>query len=385
MLPTRRRRPRTGSPRSTPTAGVRRPGALQQGLADLYTKLIVSDDVRGRSPSARRTQQIVASPLPAVSGAPILPIIQLDTLAASPAKPPRSSTSTRPALQRPAPAALAEPQRHLAARRASRSRRCGAVARRADDRALPHRLDPRLPAVPHRHRRVTPPARVAAPEGSRAGVRRRRLRLRRGADAQGAGRRRGGRRAHAGAAARRTTMSAPAGVLGAPPPGGAGRRRMGREERRLSIVVGLGLLAVMVASAKDGQATALLGLIVVGLVVAAYQRVLLAWQTMLGVILVVILFVPIRRYMVGGGLPFELEPYRIAHRGRARVLAVRHRGGSARPLARASGLEAPIGGAPCGDAALDGREPRRASTRPERRSSRTSRSSSATSWSSTSS
>ena len=53
-------------------------------LADLYTKLIISDEVRGRLPEAVGPGQIVASPLPAVSGAPILPIIQLDTIAASP-------------------------------------------------------------------------------------------------------------------------------------------------------------------------------------------------------------------------------------------------------------------------------------------------------------
>jgi hypothetical protein len=54
-------------------------------LADLYTKLIVSDEVRTRLPHPVADSQIVASPLPAVSGAPILPIIQLDTLAGSPA------------------------------------------------------------------------------------------------------------------------------------------------------------------------------------------------------------------------------------------------------------------------------------------------------------
>lgn len=50
-------------------------------LADLYTKLIVSDDVRDRIPSRPKQTQISASPLPAVSGAPILPIIELTTTA----------------------------------------------------------------------------------------------------------------------------------------------------------------------------------------------------------------------------------------------------------------------------------------------------------------
>ena len=85
----------------------------------------------------------------------------------------------------------------------------------------------------------------------------------------------------------------------------------GRSERRLWIVVGLALAVVLGLTIGDGPANLVLGLIVVGLVLAAYQRVLLAWPTLLGLILVVILFVPIRRYMVGGELPFELEPYRV--------------------------------------------------------------------------
>jgi hypothetical protein len=46
-------------------------------LADLYTKLIVSDEVRALIPEHPSPAQIDAQPLPAVSGAPILPIIQL--------------------------------------------------------------------------------------------------------------------------------------------------------------------------------------------------------------------------------------------------------------------------------------------------------------------
>src|SRR5215210_2429926 len=52
-------------------------------LADLYTKLLVSDEVRTRIPGRPKEKQIVASPLPAVSGAPILPIIQLTVTARS--------------------------------------------------------------------------------------------------------------------------------------------------------------------------------------------------------------------------------------------------------------------------------------------------------------
>jgi hypothetical protein len=52
-------------------------------LADLYTKLLVSDEVRALIPEHPSPAQIVASPLPGVSGAPILPIIQLDTISTS--------------------------------------------------------------------------------------------------------------------------------------------------------------------------------------------------------------------------------------------------------------------------------------------------------------
>jgi len=55
-------------------------------LADLYTKLIVSDEVRGQIPGRPSAARLTASPLPAVSGAPILPIIQLDVTAGTSAE-----------------------------------------------------------------------------------------------------------------------------------------------------------------------------------------------------------------------------------------------------------------------------------------------------------
>jgi hypothetical protein len=115
-----------------------------------------------------------------------------------------------------------------------------------------------------------------------------------------------------------------------------------RSERRLWIAVGLALATVLGLAVADGPANLALGLIVVGFVVAAYQQVLLSWQTMLGLILVVILFIPIRRYTVSGNLPFELEPYRILI---AAVLGCWLCGIAADPRVRvrASGLETPIG------------------------------------------
>jgi O-antigen ligase len=102
------------------------------------------------------------------------------------------------------------------------------------------------------------------------------------------------------------------------------------------------VLAVLALALRNGPANLLLALLVIGLVLLAYQRVLLAWQTMLGVVLVVILFIPIRRYMVSGSLPFELEPYRIVI---AVVLAcwVCALAADPRVRVRLTGLEAPIG------------------------------------------
>jgi hypothetical protein len=54
-------------------------------LTDLYTKLILSDEVRRRIPERPAASQIDASAVAAVSGAPILPIIQLTAQGASPA------------------------------------------------------------------------------------------------------------------------------------------------------------------------------------------------------------------------------------------------------------------------------------------------------------
>jgi hypothetical protein len=48
-------------------------------LADLYTKLILSDEVRRRIPEHPTAAQVDANPIASVSGSPILPIIELNT------------------------------------------------------------------------------------------------------------------------------------------------------------------------------------------------------------------------------------------------------------------------------------------------------------------
>lgn len=68
-------------------------------LADLYTKLLVADEVLSRIPEQPSPAQITASPLPGVSGAPILPIIQLDTVAGSPEAAQTLNANTAKALK----------------------------------------------------------------------------------------------------------------------------------------------------------------------------------------------------------------------------------------------------------------------------------------------
>ncbi len=38
---------------------------------------------------------------------------------------------------------------------------------------------------------------------------------------------------------------------------------------------------------------------------------LFRWSTLLGLLVLVILFIPIHRYTLPGSLPFDLEPYRV--------------------------------------------------------------------------
>jgi hypothetical protein len=69
-------------------------------LADLYTKLIVSDEVRALIPERPSAAQIDAQPLPAVSGAPILPIIQLTVKSLSSKGATELNTHTTEALRK---------------------------------------------------------------------------------------------------------------------------------------------------------------------------------------------------------------------------------------------------------------------------------------------
>jgi len=84
-----------------------------------------------------------------------------------------------------------------------------------------------------------------------------------------------------------------------------------RAERALWWSLGIGVGLAVILGVLRVQANPFLGLGAVLLIVIAGQRVLLAWPTLLGYVLVTILFIPIRRYSIGGGLPIQLEPYRV--------------------------------------------------------------------------
>lgn len=105
--------------------------------------------------------------------------------------------------------------------------------------------------------------------------------------------------------------------------------------------LGVALVLIVATAATRVQATITLGAVTAVLGLAVTYRRLLAWPVLLGAIVGVILFVPIRRYTLGGGLPFLLEPYRVIV---AIVLACWLAALLVDPRTRArrTGLEAPV-------------------------------------------
>jgi hypothetical protein len=97
-------------------------------------------------------------------------------------------------------------------------------------------------------------------------------------------------------------------------PSGAASADPATAERDLRIFWAFLAFAVVLAVATATtrfQANPALALLVGTLVVVAAHRYLLAWPALLGAVIVVILFVPIRRYSLAGELPIALEPYRL--------------------------------------------------------------------------
>jgi hypothetical protein len=92
------------------------------------------------------------------------------------------------------------------------------------------------------------------------------------------------------------------------------RTIVGQAERGpvVSTAIVLGSLAVLALSTlSNAPLQQIAPVTVVVIVCALTYRSLLAWQNLLALLIVVILFVPIRRYSLPGHLPFELEPYRL--------------------------------------------------------------------------
>ncbi|MFI5292989.1 MAG: hypothetical protein ACHQ02_08990, partial [Candidatus Limnocylindrales bacterium] len=71
------------------------------------------------------------------------------------------------------------------------------------------------------------------------------------------------------------------------------------------------VIALLATAATQRWSTTTLAAVTFTLVVVAWRHILLAWPTLLGLLLAVILFIPMRRYTIAGGLPFALEPYRV--------------------------------------------------------------------------
>jgi hypothetical protein len=78
----------------------------------------------------------------------------------------------------------------------------------------------------------------------------------------------------------------------------------------------LGTLALLSAAVASGQDEAVVGMTVAATLVvgtfALASRVLLRWHSLVGGIVLLIMFIPIKRYKLFSGLPFDLEPYRLA-------------------------------------------------------------------------
>lgn len=86
----------------------------------------------------------------------------------------------------------------------------------------------------------------------------------------------------------------------------------GGETGRLPVVVIAGALIVVAAAAVSGQAVlAAAGVSLAAAILALGHRALFRWHVLVAGMILVILWIPIKRYSLPGGLPFDLEPYRV--------------------------------------------------------------------------
>jgi hypothetical protein len=110
----------------------------------------------------------------------------------------------------------------------------------------------------------------------------------------------------------------------------------------VSTTVAAGAIVVLVLAGATGlPLLPVSAAVAVGVLFALGQRTLLRWHVLLASMILVILFIPIKRYELGGNLPFDLEPYRLwvalIMAGWVTSLLV-----DPRVRARGSGLEGPL-------------------------------------------
>jgi hypothetical protein len=98
-------------------------------------------------------------------------------------------------------------------------------------------------------------------------------------------------------------LVSPAGGLGAP---------ADRSVVLVGWVAGAAALLALAATAAGANPVFVAAPITAAFAFAAAQRWLLAWRTLISLILALILLVPMKRYsLLGGSLPFQIEPYRV--------------------------------------------------------------------------
>jgi polysaccharide biosynthesis protein PslJ len=122
------------------------------------------------------------------------------------------------------------------------------------------------------------------------------------------------------------------------------RALLGGADRGPVIAAGFvfGALGVLTTTVLTGSAVAELApIIALAVLVVISYRTTLTWPALLTGLVIVILFIPIKRYSLPGHLPFDLEPYRVY----VAVVATMWLGAllvDPRVRLRASGLEAPL-------------------------------------------
>jgi O-antigen ligase len=76
-----------------------------------------------------------------------------------------------------------------------------------------------------------------------------------------------------------------------------------------AVCAAVALLAVGVVSGVSGRATA--GFLILVTICALTRPAFISWPRMIATLVLIILFIPIRRYALPATLPFQLEPYRV--------------------------------------------------------------------------